>query len=69
MNGGTAFLRVREDFLASDGAERYLPVGVVAQDGDRVLIELPEEADSGVHRVWVSRADFRVFDLASGAAA
>jgi hypothetical protein len=33
----------------------YLPVGVVHRDRERgvALIELPQEADSGAHRLWV----------------
>jgi hypothetical protein len=42
----------------------YLPVAVVyihEKDG-AVLISLPEEADSGAHRIWVKQKDARIID-------
>ena len=49
------FLNVDRAFLTRDNAQTYLPVGVVCRDRDRgvALIELPQEADSGTHRLWV----------------
>ena len=69
VDGGTAYLRVRRDFLSHEGTDAYLPVGVVMRDGDRVLIELPEEADNGANRVWVAASDFRVFETTPARAA
>jgi hypothetical protein len=40
--------------LEQDGQSR-LPIGIVARhpDEDKVLIQFPHEADSGVNRIWV----------------
>ena len=40
----------------------YLPVGVINVDyrNNRVLIELPIEADSGTNRMWMLNDAFRV---------
>ncbi|HTU17767.1 MAG TPA: hypothetical protein VMG10_06850 [Gemmataceae bacterium] len=49
------FLHVDRDFLTRERDRVYLPVGVVSRDHGRgmALIELPQEADSGAHRLWV----------------
>ena len=59
-NGTRAYLRVGSGFLVQQGGQDLLPVGLIARDeaSGAVLIELPEEADSGVSRVWVSGEDF-----------
>src|SRR5579871_3562907 len=50
-----AFLHVDRAFLSRRQDRAYLPVGVVHRDRERgvALIELPEEAASGAHRLWV----------------
>jgi hypothetical protein len=49
------FLHVDRAFLSRHQDRAYLPVGVVHRDRERgvALIELPHEADSGAHRLWV----------------
>lgn len=58
VTGRAQRLRVDKDFVVTRDNEQYLPIGVVAADPNpekkAVLIELPHEADSGVHRLWVS---------------
>lgn len=53
VSGRRHFLRVERDFLY-DG--QFLPVGVVHVDPRKklVLIELPQEAETGVNRLWVN---------------
>jgi hypothetical protein len=58
-NGQQESLQVNADFLTYDSGQAYLPVGVVYQDRDRALIELPHQADSGTQRLWISPADLR----------
>jgi hypothetical protein len=55
------FLHVDRDFLSQEQGREYLPVGVVRRDRDRdvALIELPYEADSGAHRLWVPLSSLR----------
>jgi hypothetical protein len=55
------FLRVGKGIVVRDDGKSYLPVGVVQLDhrGKRALVELPQEADSGVRRLWVPFARFR----------
>src|SRR5437870_8250147 len=57
INGHQQCLRVERDFLTRQGKKWFLPIGVVYEDpySDRVLIELPHEADSGANRLWVRR--------------
>jgi hypothetical protein len=54
-----AFLHVDQAFLSRRQGRAYLPVGVVRRDRERgvALIELPHEADSGAHRLWVPLTD------------
>lgn len=56
INGRPQRLRIERDFLRREGGQYYLPIGIVARHPteDRVLIELPQEADSGANRLWVS---------------
>jgi hypothetical protein len=53
--GRTHFLRVEYDFLNHEGGREWLPVGKVSEDRGRglVLVELPQESESGVNRLWV----------------
>jgi len=54
-------LRVEDGFIATEGGQHYLPIGVVGIDDakDLALIELPHESDSGISRLWVRRSDLR----------
>ncbi|MDE2095796.1 MAG: hypothetical protein KGL39_00955 [Patescibacteria group bacterium] len=54
-NGNRQYLRVSEGSLVIKWNKTYLPVGIVQLDykGKRALVELPQEADSGVRRLWV----------------
>ena len=56
VDGRPQRLRVERDFLRQEAQTHYLPVGIVARHPteDRILIELPLEADSGANRLWVS---------------
>ena len=53
------FLRVHRDFVKEFENQHYLPIGIVGQDKDLALIELPHEADSGANRLWVDRSSLR----------
>jgi hypothetical protein len=58
IHGRRQFLRVEQDFLTHRDDQFYLPVGEVYYTADdKVLIELPHEADSGANRLWVHRSD------------
>jgi hypothetical protein len=60
-----AFLHVdNRAFLSWRQDRAYLPVGVVHRDRERgvALIELPQEADSGAHRLWVPLSSLRKAD-------
>jgi uncharacterized protein (DUF342 family) len=54
-------LRVAKGVLVEQDHRRYLPVGLMHVDfkNKRALVELPQEADSGTSRVWISFARFR----------
>ena len=49
------FLRVEHYVIQSRGGVDYLPVSLIHVDPQTRahLIELPLEADSGAHRIWV----------------
>lgn len=55
MTGNRHFLRVGKGFVNSTEKGDYLPIGVVRVDreNEKVLIELPHEADSGANRLWI----------------
>lgn len=56
--GHRQFLRVENEFLTREKGKHYLPVGIVhLTRQNQALIELPHEADSGAHRLWVRCAD------------
>jgi hypothetical protein len=59
--GNGQFLRVGKNVVTRHDGKDYLPVGIVEVDyrKKRVLIELPQEADSGANRLWVPFARFR----------
>jgi hypothetical protein len=62
LEGFPERLRAPRDFVKMIENRWYLPVGIVYHDREqnRVLIELPHEADSGTNRLWVARDS--VFD-------
>lgn len=61
VHGNRQYLQVPADFLTpGPEGKAYITVGTVYQDPKTkaVLIELPHEADSGAHRLWVWPGDF-----------
>jgi hypothetical protein len=61
VNGVREYLQVPADFLTpGEDGKQYITVGVIWQDlkTKAILIELPHEADSGAHRLWVWPGDF-----------
>lgn len=54
FKGRRHFLRVEHDFLYEN---EFLPVGIVHEDSQQglVLIELPQEAETGANRLWVRK--------------
>jgi hypothetical protein len=62
------FLTIDRDFVAKRQGQTYLPIGVVHRDRDKgvALIELPVEADSGTHRLWVPLSSVLDGNEASG---
>ena len=61
VEGRHQFVQVTSGMINRWGEQDYLPVGIVEIDRRkrRVLVELPTEADSGVHRLWVRFDDLR----------
>ncbi|HYT93891.1 MAG TPA: hypothetical protein VEL76_34550 [Gemmataceae bacterium] len=59
IHGRKHFLRVEEAFLAQEGGRYWLPVGQICEDpeGGFVLIEFPQEAETGANRIWVRPSD------------
>lgn len=55
------FLRVGRGEVVAAIGKTYLPIWVVQIDiqGQRALVELPQEADSGTKRLWVPLLRFR----------
>ena len=53
--GRRHLLRVDRDFLYQENDDSYLPVGVIHVDPRThlILIELPQEAETGANRLWV----------------
>lgn len=62
IEGRDQFIHVLPSMVNGLSDTSYLPVGVIEIDrqNQRVLIELPIEADSGVNRMWMPIAAFRV---------
>jgi len=58
-NSVRQFLLVDRDFVVEERGRSYLPVEVVyiSKEKQVALIELPQEADSGVNRIWVKLSD------------
>jgi hypothetical protein len=61
VEGRHQFVQVTSGMINRWSDRDYLPVGIVEIDRKkrRVLIELPAEADSGAHRLWVRFDDLR----------
>ena len=59
VNGRRDFLRVEADFLTFNSGRYYLPVGIVQEEPQQglVLIELPQESETGYNRHWVRTED------------
>jgi hypothetical protein len=57
--GRTEYLPADRALLAQRAGKDYLPVRIIYHDeGKRAaLVELPAEADSGAHRIWVRLSD------------
>lgn len=62
IEGREQFIHVLPSMVNGVGQASYLPVGVIEVDArnNRVLIELPIEADSGVNRMWMPIDSFRM---------
>jgi hypothetical protein len=60
-SGNYQYLRVGKGSVTQENDKTYLPIGIVEVDyrKRRVLIELPYEASSGAHRLWVPFSRFR----------
>jgi len=57
---------VEEDFLTLHEGKYWLPVGVINEDKNHgaVLIELPQESESGTNRLWAKLSDLLEMDPA-----
>ena len=55
MEGFSEYLTIEDRFLVNRDGVPHLAVSVIGKDrrGNRTLIQLPYEADSGANRVWV----------------
>ncbi len=62
VEGREQYIHVLPSLVNSTHGTPYLPVGVIDVDyrNNRVLIELPIEADSGTSRMWIPIDSFRV---------
>lgn len=70
VGGDQQFLRIERDFLTSEDGRDFLTVGVIQRDGTGryLLVELPQEADSGTSRLWVSVDDVKSPSLSEATA-
>jgi hypothetical protein len=61
FEGRRQFLPVHRAMLTQEGGHYYLPVGLIYIDEAKkaALVALPDEADSGAHRLWVKLASLR----------
>ncbi len=55
VNGACQYMQATPTMVNYYSQVPYLPIGIIHVDraGRRVLVELPNEADSGVNRLWV----------------
>lgn len=62
IDGRDQYIHVLPTMVNRENGTAYLPVGIIKVDrpGQRVLIELPTEADSGVNRMWMAFDSFRI---------
>ena len=62
VDGRRQYIHVLPSLVNSVSDTPYLPVGVINVDyrNNRVLIELPIEADSGTNRMWMPIDVFRI---------
>ena len=62
INGRDQFIHVLPSMVNRELSKCFLPVGIINVDypNNRVLVELPIEADSGVNRMWMSFDSFRI---------
>ena len=58
-SGRRHFLHIEKDFLTPHHSQWLLPVGFIHRDPrtGAVLIEFPQEAETGVNRIWVCAED------------
>jgi hypothetical protein len=58
-HGRRHFLHIEKDFLTSHDSHWALPVALIHRDPPTgaVLIEFPQEAETGVNRIWVGAED------------
>ncbi len=63
--GRTEYLPIDRGILARANGKHLLPVRVIYQDDTKkaAFVQLPDEADSGVSRIWVRLADLLVPEL------
>jgi hypothetical protein len=61
IDGWDQYIHVLPSLVNRENERTYLPVGIINVDrrNERVLVELPTEADSGVNRMWISFDSFR----------
>jgi hypothetical protein len=61
LEGRPEFLPVDRGMLSKEGNRYLLSVGLIhmSESEDAALVELPDEADSGAHRIWVKLSDLR----------
>jgi hypothetical protein len=59
FHGRRHFLHMEKDFLVSHDSRSAVPVAFAHRDPQTgtVLIELPQEAETGVNRLWVRAED------------
>jgi hypothetical protein len=57
--GRTEYLPLDRAMLARSNGKHLLPVSLLYRDEEKgaALVELPDEADSGISRIWVRVAD------------
>lgn len=58
-HGRRHFLHIEKDFLTSQNSHWGFPVALVHRDArtGAVLIEFPQESETGVNRIWVRAED------------
>jgi hypothetical protein len=61
VDGRDQYMHVLPSMVNRENGTTYLPVGIINVDrrNERLLIELPTEADSGINRMWIPFDSFR----------